>query len=254
MRLNVKFLFGVISLLMAFTLSSCHKHKKSETTPDSGSVSERMLLPGSEVVFPETFGQWESLEVPVTLGIAGGRGISMSGKAYFVKDSELLVSLRMLGFEVGQLYANTDSVFFVDKYHKIYISEPMSRLSGSLGLTLGDLQGYLLGRPVRAINDNDEFSVVYNWDGANATLLGAGFLRSGEPVAGISYENIVSTPDGPLAGKIEFAAALGNQEFGGSIIYRADQAKRNSIEGPLKFSMPGREYKRVSAEELAKSI
>lgn len=252
MQLYHKIIFVVVGIFICTTFTSCHKNKKNS---GSGNVVvEEGLISGKDVKFPDSFGKWESLEIPIGITLDGEKTFSLSGKAYFINNRELLISLRMMGFEVAQIYADTDSVFLLEKYHKFYLAESMKKLGSELGVTIGDLQGFMLGQPSSPLKDTQNFSVFYKWDKKNAMLYGVGFLRNGEPAAGCSYESIVETEHGPLASKIEFAATLGEYECGGTLTYKPAQAKWNSITEPLKFKHPGKDYKLMSPASLLKGF
>lgn len=124
------------------------------------------------------------------------------------QERELLLSLRFIGFEVAQLYADADSVFAVEKIHKWYVAESIQRLGAGTGLTLADLQGYLLGRPTRAIPQLGGIEAVYDWNPATGRLGAVGFYRNGLPAAGIAYETAEQTPTGPTASGIDSQRCL----------------------------------------------
>jgi len=84
--------------------------------------------------------------MPVKVNLLEPKYMSVSGKAVMVRDKEIYISLRVLGFEAGGIYIDRDSVFVYEKLHKIMLAEPMSRISRATGLTLGDIQDAILGR------------------------------------------------------------------------------------------------------------
>lgn len=251
-------------IVLLFGASSCHKkNSQTETTvpgheicPEpTDSLSPAPVVEETQAApeFPASFGDWTSLEVPVQVSLTAPKSLSASGRLSMVKGRELLLSLRFIGFEVAQLYADADSVYAVEKIHKWYVAESIQRLGAGTGLTLADLQGYLLGRPTRAIPQLGGIEAVYDWNPSPGRLGAVGFYRNGLPAAGIAYEAAEQTPTGPTASGVDLAALLGKNEVAASISYRLQQAKWNSL-GSISFKRPGRDYRRIEISQISKNI
>ncbi|MDE6310908.1 MAG: DUF4292 domain-containing protein [Muribaculaceae bacterium] len=257
---NHKLLY-LCTLLLAVAASSCHKKGNApaplqviEAVSDSLQKAPTQA-PASSIIFPATFGEWSSLEVPVNIRLTSPKSLSCSGRATLVKGREIYISLRIFGMEVGQLYASEDSIFVVDKFHKYCIAESIARLGASTGLTLADLQGYLLGRPERAVPEGiGGIEVLYDWNPATQELGAVGFTRDGVPVAGIEYGDIEKTSAGPTAASVALAAVSGKSEVAVKLDYSLTRAKWNSIGDSIKFRRPGADYKRISLIKLAESL
>lgn len=252
----------VMGILLMLGASACHKKGSAAAGTeipgvagaDSTStpvVSESSTL--SAPVFPASNASWNSLEVPVQVNLTAPKNFNISGRLSMVQGRELLISLRFIGFEVGQLYANTDSIWVVERYHKWYLAESLSALGARTGLNLSDIQGLLIGRPVRALPLIEGIEAVYKVDEATSRLEGLGILRGGIPVFGIAYGPQVSTPGGVMASDFDFAAESGKFEVGGSISFSTGQARWNSGLKELKFQRPTT-YRRIRLSEIAGNL
>lgn len=250
------------AILLSAT-SACHKKQapsapEHETCPvetaDSLSVRPEEPAISGVPVFPAEFGAWTTLEVPVQVEVTKPKNLGMSGRASMINGRELLISLRFLGFEVGQLYADTDSVFVVEKIHKWYVGESLARLSAGTGLSLADLQGYLLGRPLRAVPDLGGIRTMYKLNETTSMPEVVAFTRDGVPAAGIVYGAPTATPTGLTASSVSIAAMAGGHEISGGIEYRLSQAKWNKGGERLGFRRPGSDYRRVAISQIAKNL
>lgn len=92
----------------------------------------------------EVNGDWSVMTMPFKINIEGS--VSPSGKAYFMKDSCIYLSVRFFGMEVVSFYANNDSAFFYDKTHNILVADALGKdpVTGKK-LTADRLQEILLG-------------------------------------------------------------------------------------------------------------
>lgn len=249
-------IFAAAALMLA--AASCHKKAPAgtEPVPPVDSVPEIITPPQASLLpqFPASFGNWTSLEVPVSVNLSAPKSLGASGRATFVNGREILISLRLLGFEIAQLYADEDSVFVLDKVHKYYAAESVARLGAQTGLTLADIQGYLLGRPLRPVPELQGIGVVYDWNASSQSLAAVGFTRNGVPAAAIAYAPYVDTPTGPTAPEISLAAKLGKTEINLGLTYRLSSAKWNSVSAPLGFRRPGDNYRRLDVNQLSKNL
>lgn len=252
------------ALILLTAASGCHRkpsagdgeipHEVCPEPVETPSTSDPVTAVQTGIEFPESFGAWTSLEVPVQVSVTSPKSLSIGGRASMVQGRELLISLRFIGFEVAQLYADCDSVFAVDKMHKWYVAESIDRLGARTGLTLADLQGYLLGRPVRPVPRLGDIETIYDWNPETQRLGAVGFARHSEPVAGIAYGPAETGPTGPTASSVDIAAILGKNEIGGTINYRLSQAKWNSISEGLSFKRPGTAYRRLEISQIAQNL
>ena len=94
----------------------------------------------------QTSSQWETFYAPFSFRCVQPTSLSVSGRATMVRDQYIYLSMRMMGFEVATVYVDRDSAFVADKYHKVYMAEPISSLTARTGITIGDIQDILMGR------------------------------------------------------------------------------------------------------------
>ncbi len=211
----------ILTFLMVLGLllfvNSCGSSRKSVSVADRASAAPL----GSS-------GSWRSVSMPVSLDLDKPMSMSASGRATMVRDSLVHISIRFIGMEVAVVRATADSVFLVDKYHKMYFAEPLAALLGESGkgLTLGDIQDMMLGmRDVPA--------------GAPAT---------------VTVGEVTETPVGPVAGLVGVSASTGKGDVEASLEWNLRGAKWNVV--PLdvpSFSIP-RGAKRLTMETLQNKL
>lgn len=173
----MKTLRFILPLLFALGLAACHSSHKSVSPTDNDK-------------------KWHTLELPVKLRLESPAEISLSGKAMFVNDSLIYVSLRMLGMEVAYAYADADSAILCDRFHKIYLSEPVSRFIPARMATIKCLQDIMAGQNIPAqLKDHIRTS------------------GQTDTPAGIRYSNINVTTD------------INQKKFSATLEYNYDKAK-----------------------------
>lgn len=89
---------------------------------------------------------WTDVSVPVRVSMTQPSKFSCSGVLKMRNGKDISISMRMFGFEVASLYADTDSVIVCVKAMDMYFSESIAGLSDKYGITLADLQSLLLGQ------------------------------------------------------------------------------------------------------------
>lgn len=122
----------MLCVAAAVLLSACHSGRNVTRTPEGHSAS------------------WQLLEVPVKLSMSKPMSMSMSGKLIVKRDSAAYLSLRMLGMEVAYAYADADSAVLCDRYHKLYLAEPLEKLLPRGHNKVSDLQRLLMGGDKRS--------------------------------------------------------------------------------------------------------
>lgn len=272
--MRLSFIFPV--LLCALILTGCNSSRKT-VSPAAGpvavTVSERYdVLTGS-------YGGWTDVTVPLSIDIVSPKGFSISGRARMIRGKSVDISLRMLGFEVGRLYATTDSVYGMVKVGKTYMAESLAEIFPGMPFTLGNLQDMLMGRLFYMGSDSpvagdfkkfDAESVDGGWIlipkthpagleyGFNLTL--DNLLRS--LVIAVTQKNIVAQCDysaayvdskmGPLMSDLRVKSDTPRYKIDASLSWRWNDARWN--EGAVtNWSMP-KGYKLVKAADLVKSI
>lgn len=134
---------GILFFILCVVVSSCGRKTAAPAYRQNTSLTEAEVRKALIDDYPK----WTSVYLPVRLKVSGPAQLSLSGRATMIRGEELYISFRMLGMEVASVYADKDSVFITDKYHKWLFGEDLSRISECYGITLSNLQDILLGRP-----------------------------------------------------------------------------------------------------------
>ncbi len=81
---------------------------------------------------------------------------SANAKFRIVQDSAIWISISKLGFEVGRLFVNKDSLFFMERIQKTYGKFSFSEVSSEIGFELNYpfLEDFILGNPYLAEKKN----------------------------------------------------------------------------------------------------
>ncbi len=137
---------AALLFILSQTLTGCRSHKESGAGTEYRPSAEKVDFDMKDSFDSITsgYGLWTGVKLPFTARIDGVK-MSMSGTAYIVRDQEIYLSVRFLGMEVGVVSITPSTVTVVDKYHRIYLQEPVDRLTDIFPLTLGNIQDLLLG-------------------------------------------------------------------------------------------------------------
>ncbi|MDE6394846.1 MAG: DUF4292 domain-containing protein, partial [Duncaniella sp.] len=92
--------------------------------------------------------EWSDITLPVNVNISRPTSLRVGGTMTMVNGRDILISLRMFGFEVGAAYVTSDSIYAYLKMQKVYIAESTSGMLGGLNLSVADIQSLLIGAPV----------------------------------------------------------------------------------------------------------
>lgn len=234
-----------VILLFAVLVSSCHKKRAAEiVVEESGDVG----APLSEVcaLIGDSFGAWTDVYVPVTLELEAPAQFGISGRATLVRDSLIHLSLRKMGMEVAVVSIDADSVVFVDKYHKMYVAEPLSALAPVSLLTVGRLQSVLLGRPFSA--DGAWYGTVCAAPDSSMAMGSISLVISDENQIDFNYYDIVGTVAGPTPAKVQMLAFTTLANAAATVKWQFDKAKWDSGRRPsVKI---GGDYSRIEGASL----
>lgn len=121
----------MLSLVAMAILPSCRSKKEVTTiTPHTTEEGTR----------------WRNVNVPVKLEIVEPQKFTIAGRLSMVRNEYALISLRMLGFEVGQIYVTPEEADVVIKQvNKVWIQEPIADRLKALKVPFFTLQEALLG-------------------------------------------------------------------------------------------------------------
>ena len=236
-------------LLLAVVLAGCRSQKQT-VVPSSDSAGFAALSPKKQhEVVGKSFIPWQWAYIPANVALAEPASISGGGRLTMQRDSLIHLSLRVLGMEVAVLYADTDSVYAIDKFHKYYLAESLDRIMASSGLSLGDIQDMLLGQALPPANGSRMCTATLA-DGAVAAL----DFDLGRPDATLRcvYPAHEPTPAGPVATSTEIYGVKDDKKIAATIRLNLGSARWNSPRR-VDFSQP-KGYKRIHFDALLKSL
>lgn len=164
---------------------------------------------------------WTTLEVPVKVSVDKPVSLKCSGKAVLMRDSSIYISMRLLGMEVAYIYADADSAVLCDRYHKLYLSEPLQRLLPPDYARISRLQDLMLG------------------------------LEQPEQITRhVEYSQPVEALPGTVYSLLRLRARAGKKDIDASVTFNYDKARWNAPD----FNMPSvrlpRNASRVGLPEL----
>lgn len=127
-----KSLLILLVVLTGIAMPSCRSKK---------TVGESELIAQQETT-------WKNVTVPVKLELLEPQKVTLNGRATMVRGEYLYISVRMLGFEVAQLYVSpTEADVVVKQLNKMWIQEPIGDKFARLNLPFSVLQEAMLGEP-----------------------------------------------------------------------------------------------------------
>lgn len=262
----------IVAALIAGGCSSQRKAATSASTTPVKTGSPVMRLAGAYAAGEV----WTDFYAPFSLKISSPMSFSLSGRATMVRDRSILLSLRMLGIEMAQLYVDNDSARLVDKYHRCFCSVPTASLTAAAGITLGNLQDMMLGRafiPGRdgLLRPSDESLMVVESGESTlmrprknsriawvlelledarivAALIDAGASRE----VSMNYSDFTPTPVGQLPRTVSLDAEAGKLRLDARVTWSYDKLKLNS--GTIAPWTPPTGYKQVSPADFIEML
>lgn len=145
-----KTLTYLATIILAVTFTACHSSKRA-----ADSQAEN----------------WHTISVPVKIAATSPVKASLSGKAFFVNDSLINISLRMIGMEIGVLNITRDTITCLDRFHDYIIEESMANIHKTTGLTFHDIQQIALGRDQLPAKLKKSISLTADTDTINGGLV-----------------------------------------------------------------------------------
>lgn len=130
---------------MSLIMTSCGSKRSGVST---GQPQTYNPIPSNPVTaLAASSPTWTDLSAPLRVEMNQPMRFTASGTAKMINSEAISVSIKVLGFEVASMYADTDSVFFLIRINKTAYAESMERFTGATGLNMSDIQAILLGRP-----------------------------------------------------------------------------------------------------------
>lgn len=168
-----------------------------------------------------------------------------------VRDSSVVVSLRMFGMEVAVVSLTTDTLMVLDKYHRLAIVQPVSEVLRGVPLSISDLQDILTGR------QGMEFSGIMNapigdftpeWTIAGTLRTLAVKVADSEHFR-VEYTGPVSTPYGVLSDDVLLSGAHSGKEIAARLEWNYSRAKWNA-DVPLRTIALPANYRTTTFRQL----
>ncbi len=279
MKTIVNYLHYISFAAIVTLITACGSHRAA-LSPEQltgASVEERFDAMIS------SYKPWHSLSVPVKVELRSPSNLSLSGRAYMVRDSLVHISMRVLGFEVALLRVTCDSVYCIDKVHHLALIESLERIGSDSGITLGQIQSLMLGRAVipgqcgrlshksrgltfrASDNESDTWTVsagsvsrypfvcVYDVDrGINQVSSVSIELPGRKPVI-VSCLSPVECPLGYIPSSLACDMTVSAKRLDASLRYSVGSLKVDNVDIP-SFRRPGSSYRIIKFADLIKSL
>lgn len=272
----------IIAVAVAATVLGCGSTRKAVNS-DNDLVAVRLQSQSDMRVelraLLDSYGLWQKLRVPVTVRIEKPRQISVSGTAIMERDKSIFISLKYLGFEIGNLYMTDDSIIVIDKFNKNYVAESIGGFLADFPVNVANVQDLLTGRLFipgisglhfsdlenadMDILSTDSWSVVpeqkfsgmdYGFKLSSVGVLSAVIIKSdGHQPVNCVFSPPTVTDYGPLAQAVSVDYATGKAAIDATIEWNWSKAKYDaSVE--LRAPVVSSKYKRISADNIAVMI
>lgn len=273
---NLKYL--IISAFCIF-VASCGSQRRAVSPEELATASVEQRFDAMVA----SYKPWHTISMPVRVELKSPSKVSLSGRAYMVSDSLIHVSMRVLGFEVAVMHVTADSVYCVDKIHKLAVIESIDRLSASTGITLGQLQSIMLGRAIvpgegvklsrKAKNvkltspaaDFDGWTMtasakgahpyecVFNVEGENNQIASIAVSIPGRKTVSCDYNDWSACEIGQIPQSLSCDFTASSKRINAVLKYTPSQVKADTGDMP-SFKRPGKGYRIISAVDLFKSL
>lgn len=224
-----------------------------------------------------SYKDWSTLSTGGKVAIAGEQSFSSSMQLRMVKGKSISISIRpLLGIEMARIFITADSIYIIDKYHKMYVAEKITNFTQGLPLDINLLQDAFLNR-VFIIGRGELTHSMHNmveiketgtqtWDivpknqlpefiysfamnlSNNLTALNIMPEESQLPYS-ITYEDFKTTDIGTLASVVAITASQGTRSF--SLKLNIDTSKIRLGETFNDSFDINPNYKRISASSLS---
>lgn len=219
-----------------------------------------------------TYPDWQTLSVPVKLSIDTPMKQKVSATMTMQRGQWITCSVRMLGMEVAVLSVDNDSIFAVDRWHKIYVAESTQKMLAGFPASVTDLQQLLLGQffvlgadkevtvsqPDSGMTivtpvftpENVNYAFQTTCDDAPDALVAV--IKGSQPVS-VIYGDVWDTPCGPTAETVIFDAFLGKMKLSANLEIDYKKAKYNT--GLRGQGLPGfRGYKKRDIRQFLQML
>lgn len=284
LKLNICCIAAFIAAVML--AASCGSSRNTAATQP---------LAGNTVTDPATtfavmagsYAPWTTFQAPVRMELSAPMRFTASGTATMVRDSAIGISIKVLGFEVGALYADADSVTILIKVNKMGYTESMDRFTAATGMGIADLQSLLLGQAFTPgagtitseayanceVLAGDRETAAEEWifrprgsrgavamsftatasADASPLLTAIDAEIPGERTITCSYSGHEPTDGGIVAANASIQAALNPLNVNASLRWNLDRARWNNGATPRRLTIPAG-YRRVTTAALVQYL
>lgn len=244
-----KYIAGIaVALVCGLFVTSCGSKRTAVSSADvTGKVA---ATPYSRMI--DTYSDWTTLSCPAKMRIESPVVFSFSGKLYMNRENVIHMSMRLLGMEFGVVRAERDSVFCIDKLHRVVVAESMERVTTMTGLTMGQLQDVLMGRWIAPDKPDgcklagNEYGYVIDESVDQLSSIKVK-LPTGKSVE-CSYSDWENCRLGFMPEQLASGLQLAGRTFAAKLIYTPGSANVDRDDMP-SFKLPGN-YRRVTVAEF----
>ena len=206
MKKVLPIIFALLLLLPA--MSGCRSTKNVAVTEEIVPVVEEPT--------------WENVQMPVKVTLVEPQRMSFNGTATLVRGKYVLISLRLLGFEIGQMHLTPEVADMVVKQPtKVWIQTPVSQYFDTYDVSFTALQEVMMGNREVLHKVPKQFSVE---------------------VAGTEER-----PEVTLAGKLK------GKTIEMTFAWELNNAKWDR-ENPTAFTTPGSNYTKTTLTSVLKAL
>ena len=118
-----KYLFYLCISLVVLACSTTKKTSKTDIGSENKSATYKNLLSGTKKDYPTYTSMASDIRLDADID---GSSYRASGVVRHVRNEGVFVSVKKLGFEIGQVLLTPDSFFVLNRWEKEYIKEPIS--------------------------------------------------------------------------------------------------------------------------------
>ncbi|MDE7443802.1 MAG: DUF4292 domain-containing protein [Muribaculaceae bacterium] len=124
--------------------------------------------------------QWTTFSAPLKVKLESPKKVNISGRCTMERGKSILLSVRMLGMEIGNAYVTPDSVYVLDKIHKYLLAESLDEVLNGNYVEFTALQELLTGNGDAApwIADAIDYKAVTDEQTGSLTVSAAVDLSS----------------------------------------------------------------------------
>ena len=189
---------------------------------DTTKASKTTEVTDTTVVTTPEEPKWQNVQIPVKVTMVKPQRMTFSGTASLVRGEYVLISIRLFGFEIGQMHITPEVADMVLKQpSKVWIQTPVKEYMETYGVNFADVQDVMLGNKDALDKIPEEFTVA-----------------------------ITGTDNYP---EVSFSGKLKNKEIEMKFAWELNNAKWDQ-KSPREFTAPGSNYRKTTVTEVLKTL